>query len=361
MYTKRVVVRELRWEGAGMIDGESRIAVVGAGAIGGITAALMAKEGYNVEVVCKYEELADTIRSAGFHVFGVNGDYTVPMPAVARVSDLSETKDVVFLAVKATDMLAAARDLLPFLGDSSVIVSLQNGICEDALAQVVRRERTIGCVVGWGGTMHRPGELEMTSTGEFVIGNIDNKPDDRLLPIKAMLEAVLPVEISGNIMGSLYSKLIINSCITSLGAVCGLYLGEMLAVKKIRRIFVEIMGEAMAVATAMGITVEVYAGKIDYYKLLDGTGLFDHLRRHLMIRLVGFKYRRLKSSMLQSLERGRPTEIDYLNGYISANGKKLAVPTPVNDKIISIVKDIEAGRKEISPGNFDGPFFSRFE
>jgi len=175
-----------------------------------------------------------------------------------------------------------------------------------------------------------------------------------------MLEAVLPVEISGNIMGSLYSKLIINSCITSLGAVCGLYLGEMLAVKKIRKIFVEVMREAIAVADAMRISVEVYAGKIDYYKLLSGAGLFDHLRRHMMIRLVGFKYRRLKSSMLQSLERGKPTEIDYLNGYISDNGAKYGIPTPVNDMIISIVKDIEIGEKDISPGNFDDPFFSRF-
>lgn len=343
-----------------MIDGGSRIAVVGAGAIGGITAALMANEGYNVEVVCKYRELADTIRTAGLHVFGANGNFKVPMPAVAQASELSDKKDVVFLAVKATDMLAAANDILPFLGESSVVVSMQNGICEDALARVVGRERTIGCVVGWGGTMHRPAELEMTSTGEFVIGNIDNQPDKRLPPIKNMLEAVLPVEISGNIMGSLYSKLIINSCITSLGAVCGLYLGEMLAVKKIRNIFVEIMEEAVAVADAMGITVEVYAGKIDYYKLLGGSGLFDHLKRHLMIRLVGFKYRRLKSSMLQSLERGKPTEIDYMNGYILDNGKKFAVPTPVNDKIIAIVKDIENGRRNISQGNFDDPFFSRF-
>ncbi|MBN2255634.1 MAG: 2-dehydropantoate 2-reductase [Deltaproteobacteria bacterium] len=343
-----------------MIDRKSSVAVVGAGAIGGVTAAFMAKEGYDVEVVCKYQDLADRIRSEGLRVFGARGDFTVSMPAVARVADLSDKKDVVFLATKATDMLAAARDLLPLLRDSSVIVSMQNGICEDALARVMGRNRVIGCVVGWGGTMHRPGELEMTSTGEFVIGNIDNEPDDRLLSVKEMLEAVLPVEISRNIMGSLYSKLIINSCITSLGAVCGLYLGEMLAVRKIRNIFVEIMREALAVAGAMGITVEVYAGKIDYYRLLSGSGFFGYLRRHGLIRMVGFKYRRLKSSMLQSLERGKPTEIDYLNGYISENGANYGVPTPVNDRIISIVKDIEAGKKSISPDNFDDPFFSPF-
>lgn len=347
-------------EGTEMIDRKSSVAVVGAGAIGGITAAFMVKEGYNVRLICKYQDLAGRIHTAGLHVFGVKGEYTVSMPAVARITDLSEKQDVVFLATKATDMIAAARELLPFLKDSSVVVSMQNGICEDALARVLGRNRVIGCVVGWGGTMHRPGELEMTSTGEFVIGNIDNEPDDRLLPIQGMLETVLPVEISRNIMGSLYSKLIINSCITSLGAVCGLYLGEMLAVRKIRNIFLEIMAEALAVADAMNITVEDYAGKIDYYRLLSGNGFLDNLRRHGLIRMVGFKYRRLKSSMLQSLERGKPTEIDYLNGYISQNGATCGIPTPVNDRIVMIIKDIEAGRRSVSPGNFDDPFFSPF-
>lgn len=344
-----------------MIGRESTITVVGTGAIGGIIAACMAGAGYKVETVCKYADLAETIQSSGIHVFGVKGDFRVSMPAVAHISELSEQKDVFFLATKATDMLEAARDLLPFLKETSVVVSMQNGICEDALAEIFGRHRTIGCVVGWGATMHSPGELEMTSTGEFVIGNIDNKPDDRLEPIKEMLGTIVSVEISKNIMGNLYSKLIINSCINSLGAACGLYLGEMLAIKKIRNIFIGIMREAMAVADAMNLRVEVYAGKIDYYKFLHGGGFVDGLKRHLIIRMVGFKYRRLKSSMLQSLERKKPSEIDYLNGYITRNGKIHNIPTPVCDKIIEIVKAIEAGEKEITPANIEDPFFSQFD
>ena len=84
------------------------------------------------------------------------------------------------LATKATECVDAARELLPFLRDDSILVSLQNGICEQALAEIVGRERVMGCVVGWGATMHGPGELEVTSDGEFVIGNIDGRPDHRL-------------------------------------------------------------------------------------------------------------------------------------------------------------------------------------
>jgi 2-dehydropantoate 2-reductase len=77
-----------------------------------------------------------------------------------------------------------------------MVVSLQNGICEDALAEVLGRQRVIGCVVGWGATHRRPAELEVTSEGKFVIGNIDHKPDERLSPIKQMLDAVYPTCIS---------------------------------------------------------------------------------------------------------------------------------------------------------------------
>ncbi len=339
---------------------DSRIAVIGAGAVGGVVASLVSGAGYNVEIVCKHEGLADRIRTEGIHLFGARGEHRVVMPAVACVSELKEKKDIVFLATKATDMLDVAERLIPFLKDTSVAVSLQNGICEDALGWILGRERIVGCVVGWGSTMHSPGEIEMTSTGEFVIGNIDNKTDPRLRSIGDMLKTVAPVEISDNIMGSLYAKLIINSCITSLGAICGLYLGEMLSDRKIRNIFVEIMREAMAVADAMELHVEDYGGKINYYKLLRGYGFVDNLKRHMLIRIIGFKYRRLKSSSLQSLERGKPTEIDFLNGYIARNGEEYDVPVPVNNRIISMIKEIEGNRRKISPDNFNYPLFSGF-
>jgi 2-dehydropantoate 2-reductase len=94
---------------------------------------------------------------------------------------------VVLLATKATDCLEAAKDLLPVLSPNSIVVSLQNGIWEDALAGVVGHDRMVGCVVGWGATMHGPAQIEVTSPGEFVIGNIDHHPDQRLPLVQEML------------------------------------------------------------------------------------------------------------------------------------------------------------------------------
>lgn len=337
-----------------------RIAVIGAGAVGGISAAFIRQAGYDVEIVCKYQDLASRINEQGIGVHGVRGEHRVGMPAVAEIGELRGDRDLFLLATKATDMLPAAKAILPLLTDETRVVSMQNGICEEALAAVVGKEQTIGCVVEWGATMRSSGELEMTSEGEFVIGTIDGRDDPRLETIKAILDNVVPAKISRNMMGSLYAKLIVNSCITSLGAVCGLYMGQMLADRKIRNIFLAIMREAMAVADAMDLHVETIGGKLNYYRFMAGEGMLAQMRRHLMIRLIGFKYRRLKSSSLQSLERGKPTEIDYLNGYIAAKGREYGVPTPVNDKVIQMIKEIEAGTREISPENFDefhGPPF----
>jgi 2-dehydropantoate 2-reductase len=111
----------------------------------------------------------------------------------------------------------------------------------------------------------------------------------------------------------------------------------------------------------MGIRVEpAGGGKLDYYKFLADRGLLTELKRHLMIRAIGFKYRRIRSSSLQSLERGRPTEIDYLNGYICERGRKHGVPTPVNAAIVRMVKEIESGKREMTADNLKDPVFEVF-
>lgn len=333
-----------------------RMVVVGAGAIGGIAAALLHDGGHDVTLVCKYPSLAELATTRGLHLTGVRGDRMVALPAVATLTALTGDFDVALIATKAYDMEASARQLLPFLKPDSLVLSLQNGICTDALAAVVGAERTVGCVIGWGATMHAHGELEMTSTGEFIIGRIQGDPAS-LDSVRDALQSVLPTVVSENILAELYSKLIVNSCITSLGAICGLRLGAMLRLAQARRIFLAIIAEAMAVAHALPLAVPPFGGKLDYTRLMRGDGWPDRLRRHVTLLGVGLKYRKLKSSSLQSLERGRPTEIDYFNGYIARKGETLGVPCPINRRLTVMVQEIENGQRRIDPNNlFDVAF-----
>ncbi len=335
-----------------MLDKHATIAVIGAGAVGGVTAAGLKTAGWQVQLVCKHREVADLARTTGLSITGIRGQYSVQLDAVETIADLNGPQDLVLLATKATDCVAAASDLLPLLKPDSVVVSLQNGICEDDLAAVVGRDRIMGCVVGWGASMVGPGKLEITSLGDFIVGNFDHQPDDNLAFVKDLLDSVVPARISDNIMGELYAKLIINACINSLGVLVGVRLGKLLANRQIRRIFIAIMREAMDVAAALGIKVEKGGGgKLDYYVFLAGDGFLKNLKRHLIIRAIGFKYRRIKSSSLQSIERGRPTEIDYLNGYIVNQGRANGVPVPINSAVVGMIKEIEAGTRAVGYAN----------
>ncbi|MGD2187353.1 MAG: 2-dehydropantoate 2-reductase, partial [Desulfobacterales bacterium] len=135
-----------------MLTKDSKIAVVGAGAIGGVTAAYIHQLGCDTEIVCKHQEIVDKISAQGIHISGVKGEQRIRLKAVKNIADLSEPKDLVFLATKANDCISAARQLNAFLKPDSTVVSLQNGICEEALAETLGRERVVGCVVSWGAT-----------------------------------------------------------------------------------------------------------------------------------------------------------------------------------------------------------------
>ena len=337
-----------------------RIAVIGAGAIGGITAALLKKNGIDVEIVCKYDDYASMISDRGLNINGVCGEFNVKIPAYSSITQVREKKDIILLATKATDMLEVAKSVSSVLNKDGFLISLQNGICEDELASVIGKSRVIGCVTGWGATMESKGNMVMTSKGDFILGYTDRVSDNYLSNIAEPLSSVVPVTTTDNIMGHLYSKLIINSCITSLGAICGLYLGKMLLIGKVRRIFIEIVREAIAVADSMDIKIEIFGGKLDFKKFLMGKGILSDLRRHVLLLVIGYKYRKLKSSSLQSLERGKLTEIDFLNGYIIRNARITGIPVPLNTVIVNMMHQIEQKRRDIAVSNFDDPFFDSF-
>ncbi len=334
------------------MDKNIRICVVGPGAIGGVVAGVLMRKGFNIQLVTKYEELAEKISSTGIEVSGYCGIFTQPIPSVARIDQLDGVFDYVLIVTKGDAMVESAKTLLPYLHKNSRVVSMQNGICEELLAEVVGEKRTIGCVVGWGGTMHAPGKVEMTSGGECVLGNWNREQDEELERLSDIMENLIETRISNDILSELYSKMIINSCITTLGVCSGLYLGEIMKKRRARIIFIEIIREAIMVAGAMGIKVAPGArGKLDFYKFV-APGFLANFKTHLTIRVIGVKYRKLKSSSLQSLKRGRKTEVNNYNGYIASKGREFNIPTPVNEQLTRMVHEIEEGQREIGLSNF---------
>ncbi|MFX0051905.1 MAG: ketopantoate reductase family protein [Candidatus Hermodarchaeota archaeon] len=330
-----------------------RVAVIGVGAIGGPIAAHIAENAVDITAVTKHPELADLIKSKGIKLEGLETERYVSMRAVPSVDQLEGKFEVIFLAMKAMDVLDATKALLPLLNDDSVVVTLQNGVVEDDVAAIVGKNRVIGAVVVWASTMVSPGVIKRTADGLFFVGLLDESGNQkRLEEVAKLLKFSQPVTITDNIFGILYNKLGINAAINGVGAITGLTLGRMADNSQIRFLFMGIATEMIAVGNKLGIQIEEINKFHPQDIMLTGSdSLVDMEKKHKMIQAIFGPYKDVKASTLQSLERGQVSEIDYLNGYIARKGKEVGIPTPINSAITKIVKEIEAGKRKISPDN----------
>jgi 2-dehydropantoate 2-reductase len=334
-----------------------RLLLMGCGAVGGVVAGSLLRAGHDLAIVTHNEEIARAINRAGLQVTTPEGTWTVPALAHVHLDEVAGTFDAALLAMKATGVEEAVQQVAGRLSPEGYAVTLQNGVVEDRVAGILGRERVVGALVGWGATMHAPGVYEMTSHGELVVGELDGRRTPRVQRLKAVLDAVAPTTVSANIYGVLWSKLAINCATSAPGAISGQLLGEILRRGDVRRLGLAIISEVIDVAQASGITLEPVGSTLDLQRLylpprrrVDGFSP-DLVVKHAIMLLVGLRFRKLKSSMLQSLERGRQPEIETKNGYVVDRGREVDIPTPVNGALVAMVREIEAGKRRITPAN----------
>ena len=243
-----------------------RFLVIGAGAIGGSTAAFMTKAGYDVSVLCRSEATAKTLSEKGMHISGVRGDMDIPLKAVCGSEKLEGKFDYCIVSTKAYDTIPAVRSTLPLLKEDGLVLVLQNGICVDELLAAAGENRSACGVTSFSSTMISPTHMKITGEGAFQIGMAAGHYDRRLEALREALSAMVPTEIKSPILPYMYSKLIINSGITCGGALTGQLLGAMLRSSQAREFFIGLVYEDMALAEKMGIKVPPFGGRLDYYK-----------------------------------------------------------------------------------------------
>lgn len=330
-----------------------RVLVMGCGGIGGIVAASLTAGGAAPTVVTHNAAIAAAINADGFVVQDGDGEHRVAGRATAVLPNDAGSFDVVLLATQPPQVEAAARAALPHLTPDGVMVCFQNGVVESRIAAIAGADRVIGGIVVWGASMPRPGVYERTSAGGFVIGRLDGGDDPRLATIAALLEPIGAVERTHNLSGARWSKLAINCAISSLGTIGGERLGELLRHRFVRRLGLEVMSEAVAVARRAGIRLEKVSGTLDLTWIAltpadaGGPGSPSLLAKHAVLLAVGAKYRRLRSSMLVAIERGREPAVDFLNGEVIRAGASLGVPTPINLRVQQMIYAI--ARREARP------------
>jgi 2-dehydropantoate 2-reductase len=330
-----------------------RFLVMGCGAVGGIVTAHLLESGQDVTAYTPNAAIADAVDARGLQMRGDGPGRAVPARVVRAVPSDGEF-DVVVLATQPTDVEAAATAARAVLAPGGAMLCLQNGLCEDRIAGIVGAERTVGAIVGWGAAMPEPGLYDRTAAGGFTLGRLDGSSDPRLEEIARALECIGPTEITANLAGKRWSKLAINCAISSLGTLGGERLGALLQHRFVRRLGLDVMTEVVHVARRERVKLEKVSGTLDleWIALTEeeqrAAGSPSLLAKHALLYAVGLRFRRMRSSMLAAIERGRKPAVDFLNGEVVDRGKRHGVATPVNARVRSLVWDVAAGKR--APG-----------
>jgi 2-dehydropantoate 2-reductase len=254
----------------------------------------------------------------------------------AAPSDAVGPYDYVLIATQPPQVEDAARQALPLLADTGCMVCFQNGLCEVRVAAIAGAERVIGAIVAWGASMPEPGVYDRTSSGGLTFGRLSGPTDGRVEELARMLAPQFPVGLTANLLGARWSKLAINCAISTLGTIGGDRLGRLIRRRFVRRLALEIMTETVHVARAEGVRLEKVAGTVDLdWLALDEadrarTASLGLAAKHGVLLATGLRYRRLRSSMLSAIERGRAPAVDFLNGEVVARGQQHGIPTPAS-------------------------------
>jgi len=343
------------------MDTRPRVLVTGIGGIGGTVAGWLTQHHPDVleDVVSltRNTSVVDAVAEHGYRLRGVGEQVDAPGVVTSSLPADLPPRDFILLATQPPDVEAAARRLLPHLAPNGAFVVFQNGLCEERIAAIAGGERVFGGVVGFGASHPEPGVFERTSQGGITLGRIDGRTDDpRLHTLATLLEAVAPVTIAEDLAGVRWSKLAINSAISTLGTIGGNTLGALMKYRFVRRLALEIMTETVRVAEAEGVQLQKISGTLDLEWLalspaeqLEVLGSPSLFSKHTVLLAVGTRYRRLRSSMLSAIERGRPPSVDFLNGEIVSRGEKHGIPTPVNAAALEAVHAISRG--EVPPAH----------
>ena len=329
----------------------NKVAIYGAGSLGTVLGAYMTKNGVDVELVNRNKAHVAALNEKGAHITGTV-EMTVPVKAITP-DEMSGIYRVIFLMTKQLHNPEVVTFLKPFLAEDGVIVTLQNGIPEPGIAEIIGKEHTMGCAVEWGATLAAPGECILTSAPDslsYHMGKMEGITDAQVETVKNLLEKMCPVHIEENLIGTRWSKLLINATFSGLGTVVGGCFGDVSENKDAQKVAVRCMKECIDVGHAAGAEFAPVQGK-DITKLFYYKGAIKRAIAQLLVPVAMKKHRDIVPSMLQDIRNGKPCEVDAINGVVCEWGKKCGVPTPINDKIVEVIKKIQAGELKLEASN----------
>jgi 2-dehydropantoate 2-reductase len=326
-----------------------KVLIVGIGALGGTIAARAINAGVPVRLATRSSESAGVLRRSGLRVSGIGGDACAVSVDVAPVADYGKGDefDLILLATKAQDALEVAPHVVGLLAPEGVILPIQNGGVARVLADRLGEDKILGGFSNLGATMVEPGVYEQKNAGHLLVGELAGGVSERVERVARALGRAIEVKVSSNLTGAIWSKLLINCSVTTLGALSAQTMRQYMETEAGRRMFRNTYAETLSVALAIGARPERLAVE-PIPPGWDGNGAADGRYESWVDGIIAF-YGDIKPSMLQDFERGRKTEIDFINGYVVSIARQFSVHTPVNAAIVETVHAITRGQLAPDP------------
>jgi 2-dehydropantoate 2-reductase len=337
-----------------------KILFVGAGAIGSYLGAFLSRAGHAVTIVDAWAEQVDTINRKGISVTGPHDPFEARPTAVHlhEAQRMPRDFDVAFIAMKVYDTEWATQLALRHLKPEGYVVSSQNCWPDPRVAAVAGVDRSVGLIMSKiGVACWRPGEVErgMERGGNkghdvFRAGEHDGRITPRVQEVAEMLKVVDGSLTTDNLWGERWSKLCANSMGNPVQGMSGLGSAEIAGSEVGRAITIHLAAESARVGLALGLTIPKFngetaerwadAGRRETYQALDE-----------MLTPKTASTRNWKASMAQDVTKGRPTEVDYMNGHVVAQGRAKGVPTPISAATVEVMHEVESGARKPAPEN----------
>jgi 2-dehydropantoate 2-reductase len=337
-----------------------KILFVGAGAIGSYIGSFLTRASHDVTLIDPWAEQVEAVRAKGISVTGPHDPFTA-RPKIVHLHEaqrLPRDFEIAFVAMKVYDTEWATQLALRHLREDGVVVSSQNCWPDPRVASVAGAKRSLGLIMSKiGVALWTPGQVERgmeKGTGKghdvFRVGEHDGTVTTRAQEIAEMLSVVDGSLVTDNLWGERWSKLCANSMGNPVQAMSGLGSLEIASSEIGRAITIHLAGESARVGLAQGYTIPKFNGETAE-KWADSTKRETWQALDTMLTPKSAGGRNWKASMAQDVHKGRPTEIDYMNGHVIAKGKEKGVPTPISTATVSVVREIDAGTRKQAPEN----------
>jgi 2-dehydropantoate 2-reductase len=323
---------------------DKKVAVLGTGAIGSSVGADLTKAGYYVVLIDQWPAHVEAMKASGLKVTMPDEELHTPVNTLhlCDVCTLTYQFDIVLLTAKSYDSCWMAEFIKPYLKPDGVLVSLQNSLNDEWIAPIIGFTRDIGCVVELSAEIFEPAQVKRNTarTGTwFGLGELHGRITPRLEELAQILSAAGKTQTTTNIWGAKWTKLIANCMLQAPIGILGLYEWEATQIPQVFEFCIKLGQEAMDVGTALGYTIEAIYG-LSPEEFMGST---DEVLKKNLETLVTHIGKEARNSVLQDHLKGRYSEVDFLNGLIVNKGKEAGVPTPLNEGVTSLTKQIQYG------------------